>query len=188
MPDQQRPTRRLRSGKAYSLPVPTITLSHAAPKEKTRSPAQIAATKRALQIRLEKKQRKAAAITKRQAFLRAAAKAKLAQIAVPQAAAVASWQRHPLGKPQPIRVQEFARPWVDETIGESVGLDEIERSEIEEIVRRANSSAATILKIQRVHNEFLERPFWEKREEFRKKEAAEQIIMFHGTHQDNIVS
>ena len=156
-------------------------------KTRTRTPAQIAATKRALQIRLAKKQRKAAASTKRQASLQAALKTKRAQIPASQAA-ISALQHPPSQNPQPILVETFARPWVDETTGEAAGLDEIERREIEEIVKRANESSTRIVNIQRVHNEFLERAFWGKREEFRKKNAAEHIIMFHGTCQDNIIS
>ena len=155
--------------------------------EKTRSQAQIAATKRALQIRLAKKQQKATAMAKRQASLQAAFKAKLAQIATRQTT-VSAWQHRPAQNLQPTPVETFAQLWVDETTGEAVGLDDIERMEIEEIVKRANESSTKIVKIQRVYNEFLERAFWEKREEFRKKNAGEHIIMFHGTRRDNIIS
>jgi len=186
MSDQQSPTHYLRNGKAYSRPMAAITPSQAV-TEKTRSQAQIAATKRALQIRLAKKQQKATAMAKRQASLQAAFKAKLAQIATRQTT-VSAWQHRPSQNLQPTPVETFAQLWVDETTGEAVGLDDIERMEIEEIVKRANESSTKIVKIQRVYNEFLERAFWEKREEFRKKNAGEHIIMFHGTRRDNIIS
>ena len=69
-----------------------------------------------------------------------------------------------------------------------MGLDDGERSEIEEILKRANENWMPVLRIQRVYNEVLEAMFLERREAMRRLgKTDEQVLVFHGTQPQNIV-
>jgi hypothetical protein len=182
-------THQLRSGKAYSIPFTATAPSHASKKIANTTAQKITAIKKLHAANLAKKQRKAHAVAKRQASIQAAIQAKAAQTAsaIVQRASQDVLPSIPL--PIAVKVEKFARPWVDEETGHAVELDEVERGEIKEIVDRANECWITILKIQRVYNEVLEKQFLEKKQEFGGKNIpTDQALVFHGTSRACVTS